>query len=233
MGFHFRLFVVGSGILRVLTILLFHCSSPAIEIGEARQSCPGRRGYDTKFLDSSMWSLGCYNAAQEAGKMHQPDVAAQQLDRVLAFFPRADAKASVLLAVDTGMLAVLASNCPSLTAFDWWMLIPILPLVLLGISLLQLYRGAFPSLKGGEESLIYFREIAKKREQPFIEAFIAQTETAYVKDLLGQVWRNSEILKMKFDHISSAFNFMALALVPWLGSLVLLTIHYPSKGLHF
>jgi len=105
--------------------------------------------------------------------------------------------------------------------------------VLLGISLCRLYLGAFPSLKGGEESLIYFREIAKKREQPFIDAFIAQTEEAYVKDLLGQVWRNSQILKMKFDHLTSAFNFMAMAIVPWLGSLVWLTIHYPSKGLHF
>src|SRR5260370_41199394 len=217
------------------TILLFHCSSPclALEIGEARQSCPGREGLGHQVLDSSMWSLGCYNAPQETGKMDKPDVAAQQLDRVLAFFPRADAKGSVVLAVDTGMLAVLASNCPALSAFDWWMLIPILPLVLLGISLLHLYRGAFPSLKGGEESLIYFREIAKKREQPFIDAFIAQSEAAYVKDLLGQVWRNSQILKMKFDHLSSAFNFMALALVPWLASLVWLTIHYPSKGLHF
>jgi hypothetical protein len=98
---------------------------------------------------------------------------------------------------------------------------------------LHLYRGAFPSLKGGEESLIYFREITKKREQPFNDAFIAQTETAYLKDLLGQVWRNSQILTTKFDHISAAFNWMALAIVPWVGSLVLLTIHYPSKGLHF
>jgi hypothetical protein len=36
---------------------------------------------------------------------HLMEAAAIQLDRVLAFFPRADAKGSVLLAVDTGMLA--------------------------------------------------------------------------------------------------------------------------------
>lgn len=164
---------------------------------------------------------------------HVAAVAAEQLDRVLAFFPRADAKGSVVLAVDTGMLAILAGNCPPVGAFDWWMLIPTLPLALLGVSLYRLYQGAFPSLKGGEDSLIYFREIAKKREQPFIDAFIAQPEEAYVKDLLGQVWRNSQILTTKFDHLSSAFNFMALALVPWLGSLILFTVHYPSKGLHF
>lgn len=177
--------------------------------------------------------LDWYNAPQEGVKMEQPAVAAQQLDRVLSFFPRADSKGSVVLAVDTGMLAILAGNCPAVTAFDWWMLLPLLPLVLLGISLCRLYLGAFPNLKGGEESLIYFREIAKKREQPFVDAFIAQAEAAYVKDVLGQVWRNSQILKMKFDHLSSAFNFMALAIVPWLGSLVLFSIHYPSKALHF
>lgn len=163
--------------------------------------------------------------------MHHREVVAQQLDRVLGFFPRADAKGSVVLAVDTGMLAILAGNCPAVSAFDWWMLLPVLPLVLLGISLCRLYLGAFPSLKGGEESLIYFREIAKRREQPFVEDFVAQTEADYVKDVLGQVWRNSQILKMKFDHLSSAFNFMALAIVPWLGSLVLFSVHYQSKGL--
>lgn len=40
------------------------------------------------------------------------DVAAAHLDRVLGFFPRADAKGSVLLAVETGMLAFLGSMVP-------------------------------------------------------------------------------------------------------------------------
>ena len=40
--------------------------------------------------------------------------AREQLNLVLSFFSRVDAKASVVLAVDTGMLAVLASNAPPL-----------------------------------------------------------------------------------------------------------------------
>lgn len=161
---------------------------------------------------------------------HLSEVAAAQLDRVLAFFPRADAKGSVLLAVDTGMLAFLASNSPPSASFDWWILITLLPALLLGISLWHLYRGAFPSLKGGHDSLIYFREVSKRTESGFIEEFIAQPDEAYLKDVLSQVWRNSEILKEKFDHISSAFNWMAFAILPWLGSLVLLAIHYPSRS---
>lgn len=39
----------------------------------------------------------------------------EQLNLVLGFFSRVDAKASVVLAINTGMLAVLASNAPPLT----------------------------------------------------------------------------------------------------------------------
>ena len=91
--------------------------------------------------------------------------------------------------------------------------------------------GAFPSLKGGHDSLIYFREISKT-ESKFIEEFVAQSDDAHLKDLLSQVWRNSEILKAKFNHISSAFNWMALAILPWVGSLVLLATHFPSTSVH-
>jgi len=160
------------------------------------------------------------------------EAAAAQLDRVLAFFPRADAKGSVLLAVDTGMLAVLASNFPPSSSFDRMTLLTLLPVLMVGISLWHLYMGAFPSLKGGHDSLIYFREISKRTESKFIEEFTAQSEEAHIKDLLSQTWRNSEILKEKFNHISSAFNWTALAILPWLGSLVLLAIHYPSRSVH-
>jgi hypothetical protein len=161
---------------------------------------------------------------------HLSEAAAVQLDRVLAFFPRADAKGSVLLAVDTGMLAVLASNLPPSSSFDWKILITLLPVLLIGLSLWHLYMGAFPNLKGGHDSLIYFREISKRTESKFIEEFVAQTDEAYLEDLLSQVWRNSEILKEKFNHISSAFDWMTLAILPWVGSLVLLAIHYPSRS---
>jgi phage protein U len=43
----------------------------------------------------------------------------------------------------------------------------------------MLYRGSFPNLKGGESSLVYFREIAKRREHHFIEEFSAQSDKQY------------------------------------------------------
>ena len=109
------------------------------------------------------------------------------------------------------------------------MLAVLLPLFLIGGSLWYLHKAAFPSLAGGHDSLIYFREIAERTETKFIDDFTALSDQAYMKDILGQVWRNSAILKEKFDHISAAFNWMALAILPWAVTLVMLAIHYPAR----
>ena len=164
---------------------------------------------------------------------HLSEIATSELDRVLGFFSRADGKGSVLLALDTGMLAILAGNLPSSSSFDLWLLVTLMPVLTIGWSIWHLYLGAFPSLEGGRGSLIYFREIAKRKEDQYTEEFSTMSEEAYLKDLLRQVWRNSEILKEKFDHISTAFNWTAFSILPWVGSLVLLAVHYPSKGFLF
>lgn len=72
--------------------------------------------------------------------------------------------------------------------------------------------------------MLYFREIAQRTEAKFIDEWLQFMDEEYLKDLLGQVWRNSEILKQKFDHIRWAFNLLALAVVPWLLSVALLSM---------
>ncbi|MBZ5528003.1 MAG: DUF5706 domain-containing protein [Acidobacteriia bacterium] len=149
-----------------------------------------------------------------------PGVARDQLNLVLNFFSRVDAKASMVLAVDTAMAGYLAGRMPSLKTMPYWQtLIPLSAFLLIGNSIWNLYKGAFPNLQGGNLSLVYFREIAKRTEAKFIDEFLAQDETSYVKDVLGQVWRNSEILTEKFKHLKVAFIFMALAVLPWVVSL--------------
>ena len=148
-----------------------------------------------------------------------------QLARVLGFFPRVDAKASVLLAVDTGMLGFLASKIPPIRTLTWWeVAIPSAAALLLAVSLWYLYKGAFPKLKGGGMSLVYFREIARRTEPKFIDEFLKQSEEARAKDLLGQVWRNSEILTEKFDDLKKAFVCLALAIPPWVVALIIFTL---------
>lgn len=161
-------------------------------------------------------------------KFDKYDAANDQLNRVLGFFPRVDAKASVILSINIGMLALLAVNAPAWREFQWPMLIAALPLVLIGISLVQLYLNAFPQLDGGHDSMVYFREIAKKTEVKYVEEFVKLGEDEYLKDLLSQTWRNSEILKKKFDHVRMAFVFLAWGIAPWLVSLAVFVAYAPQ-----
>jgi hypothetical protein len=120
-----------------------------------------------------------------------------ELQLVLSFFPRVESKFSVILAIDTGMTGFLAANAPPFSAYSLWMLLSSgTTILLLATSIAMLYRGSFPNLSGGESSLVYFREIAKRTEHHFIEEFSAQNEKRYATDLLGQVWRNSQILSI-------------------------------------
>lgn len=173
--------------------------------------------------------LGGDKRAAALGLQDQRKEARDQLNLVLSFFPRVDAKASALLAIDTGMLALLTSKAPPPTTMQ------VLSYVLAGIasamlggSLWFLYRVAFPSLDGGHQSLIYFREIARRTEANFIDAFRAEEEECRVKDLLGQIWRNSCILTAKFDALKWAFILMALAVIPWSASGALFSSQTPS-----
>jgi hypothetical protein len=145
--------------------------------------------------------------------------AQDQLNLVMAFFPRVDAKISVLLGIDLAMLAFLAAKAPKLELWEGRLLFAGIPLFLLGASLWHLYRASFPQLEGGRESLIYFREIASRTEGKFMEEYKKQSSTAYLNDLLSQVWRNAQILAQKFDHLKTAFLLMAWSIVPWLVTL--------------
>ncbi|MGB6939361.1 MAG: Pycsar system effector family protein [Xanthobacteraceae bacterium] len=143
------------------------------------------------------------------------ETAEKQLDRIMGFFPRVDAKGSFLFALNTGMLAFLFLNLRPTDLNAWFLALPAgVAIVTLAASLINLYRSAYPSLKGGAESLIYFREIAKRTEAKYIDAFTKQTD-AYVRDVMGQVWRNSEILTIKYDAVKLAFILTAFTLIPW------------------
>lgn len=157
---------------------------------------------------------------------HRIGLANDQLNRVLGFFPRVDTKHSVVLAIDTGMLAFLAARAPSFAVLGGRLgVAPGLTLIFVAVSFGYLYAGGSPNLVGGNQSLTYFREIAARTEAKYIDAFLSTSDDEYLKDLLGQVWRNSEILAAKFDHLQRALLFLALAILPWVVSLVTFALH--------
>jgi hypothetical protein len=147
-------------------------------------------------------------------------ISEKSLDRILSFFSRVDSKGSVLLAINTTMLAVLGGNAPPIKYFnEWYMFVFVVPLLLICYSLWHLYKISFPNLEGGTSSRIYFREITKRTESKYIDDFKNMKEDEYLNDLLSQGWRNSEILKEKFDHLKFAFILLAISILPWVISL--------------
>jgi len=159
-----------------------------------------------------------------AGEFNLKD-ARDQLTLILSFFPRVDAKLSTLLAIDTGMVGALSASIPSIQRVTWYMAIaPMISAALIAVSYVYLYRGGFPNINGGHASIIYFKEIAKRTEAKFIEEYAGRTSESLRGDVLGQVWRNSEILVEKYRCLKMAFIFMALATVPFAISLALFAL---------
>jgi hypothetical protein len=153
------------------------------------------------------------------------EVAPKQLDRVLSFFARVEAKASFVFAINSALLGVLAVHVERADLYEWLHCI-LLVLVAggLGVSYYFVYRCSFPNLSGGHLSLVYFKEIAKLREQQYVRSFRDMTEDAYVDDVLSQVWRNAEILTEKFRAIKVAFVITGLCLLPWAAFLTVASI---------
>lgn len=152
--------------------------------------------------------------------------ARDQLDLILSFFSRVDAKLSTVLAINTGMLGALGAMVPPIQTASWPMAVaPALTVILLGLSYFFLYRGGFPITKGGYSSLIYFKNIAERNESSFINAYTNLSSGELRSDILAQVWRNSEILSTKFMYLRSAFVSMALGILPWMISLCVFALH--------
>jgi hypothetical protein len=144
------------------------------------------------------------------------EVATKQLDRVLTFFPRVETKASFLFGMNTAVLGAMAVNLRISDFYIWYFVVPAaLAFFCIVGSLYFVYHCMFPHLKGGARSLIYFREIAARTEADYVDEFLKQDDEKHARDLLGQVWRNSEILKIKFDSMRIAFILIILALIPW------------------
>lgn len=151
---------------------------------------------------------------------------AAQLDRVSSFFGRLESKSSFLVAIDGLMLGMVLVNLKSSDVENCYMLISLsLTGLLLGGSLIGLYRAWMPSLETNRPSLIYFQQIALLSESEYEDRFLKRSDEAHAKDLASQIWRNSVILDRKFKLVNIAFRLTAFALIPWfffmLGSIAL------------
>jgi hypothetical protein len=157
-----------------------------------------------------------------------------QLNLVLSFFPRAESRLALVFSVDVSLLALMTAAIPPYARWDARMYLAGFAGGLFCVSLLHIWLGMFPNVTGGtlEEgrvSLVYFGTVGKRAEAVFVSEFLAQTDEAYTRDLLGQVWVNSRILTEKFDHLQKAFLWLLAGLVPWIAAVAMMAALNPSS----
>jgi Family of unknown function (DUF5706) len=163
-----------------------------------------------------MNTLPTPNCTDPEGPAERVLFAWNQLNLVLGFFTRIDAKLSVILAVNLGMLAITGERMPPLISMANWMSIPFLLFILaLSCSFYYLWRGAFPELGQSIVSVVYFKSVASMSEEGFRQAHTSSTHTQLADDLLSQIWRNSQILAKKFTSLRHAFLASLFAAIPW------------------
>ena len=153
-------------------------------------------------------------------------LAEKQLERTHALFPRIDGKFAGLLAILSGQVAILALNLKpndlKLWYIDAFASLFAVTAIAAGV---RLFICAWPHLKGGGgRSLYYFGTIAQRTEADFIQAYRAENETDRLDDVLAQVWRNSEIVAAKFNHLKWATILIVVAAAPWTAALLSLSL---------
>lgn len=86
----------------------------------------------------------------------------------------------------------------------------------LSVSYYHLYRANFPDDRGGHGSLIFFKEIQGRAEAEYIAEFTACDEAHLRNDLLGQIWRNSQVLCAKYQGVKKAIAATTVSIIPFL-----------------
>lgn len=153
--------------------------------------------------------------------MKEVDVIERQLDRVLGFFPRVETRINGLFAFNSIILTLIAVNLTAPDIALWYVMIPaIVTGVGLSFSYYFLFKANFPDTKGGEGNLVFFVEINKRSETDYRDALLACSEERYRDDLIGQIWRNSQILCAKYQGVRFAIVATALSIVPFLWFLI-------------
>lgn len=119
------------------------------------------------------------------------------------------------------MLAIVAVNCPYKSPHSWLWLVVMVVVLLVGLSLSQLWGVFMPRTDGARtHSILYFKDIAATSVTDYHRRIGTITEAELLDDLACQIHRNAEILTDKFERVQLAMKFSGVALFPWLTFLI-------------
>lgn len=147
------------------------------------------------------------------------------LERNLAWINGAEVKVGVIVAMNTAMLAGLASayNGALVDSRTAWAYVFISMAVLgLGSSLYCVAMAVLPRLDGPPKSLLFFGRVAKLGLADYIEALRTASDDDLLADWSAQIHRNAEIACTKFGWVRTAMAWSFSAIAPWLIAMFLL-----------
>lgn len=140
-----------------------------------------------------------------------------QLDRMQSFHGRIETRAAGLLTLNLAMAGVVALNLSTAILKTHWICVAGAALILIGAALAFLIAVSFSHLGNKvRPSLIYFADISHQQADEYIGKVKAASTDDLLDDALCQIWRNSEILTMKFSRLHRAYILTCVSIAPWL-----------------
>lgn len=145
------------------------------------------------------------------------------LERQLAWIAAADAKAGVVVAICTAMLAALAAvfvaaKVPS----TWAITMSFISAAAVAVGLASCAISLLPRTQGPKSSLLFFGTIEKMGSADYVQKLINTSEEGLLEDWATQIHRNAEIAALKHLWVRRAVGWSFLAALPWLVAVALL-----------
>ena len=147
-------------------------------------------------------------------------------ERQLAWIAAAEAKTAVVVAIDTAMLAALATAFASADRPGAWAIVmSTMSVSGIAIGVACCAISLIPRTSGPPASLLFFGTIAKARADDYSHALETASDSSLLKDFSTQIHRNAEIAARKHLWIRRALGWSFFAALPWLVAIALLVRH--------
>ena len=142
----------------------------------------------------------------------------------MEWVPRIDNRLATVLGVNIAVTATVLLTAPNVNDWPGWAITAVVSsAIIIGVSFFNLYLAVFPRTEGPGDSLTFFQSIQDLTVEEYLHNTEIESPEQYIRDLVTQTHRNSEIVAAKFRNLKWAFVFMVISLAPWIASLILLS----------
>lgn len=144
-----------------------------------------------------------------------------QLDRTQSLHGRIETRAAGLMTLNLAMAGIVALNLKADILKTHWVCVAAIALLLHAAALVWLIAVSFSHLANKvRPSLLYFGDITRQGADEYIYKVKTSTAASLLDDALCQIWRNSEILSLKFARLQWAYVLTCVSILPWLAFLI-------------